>query len=486
METQRGLLAQSLAALALFAAGTSTVSGQQPPRPAPAQEPLQPAPAQVAPRAAAPGAPEAARQEILVLTALRSHPLTAAYPITVAWNKGAVVLSGPVGTKQVHDAAIRLAIDSGVPIRDNLVIDTGLSHLAAMSASMAVGGSSSLFGHPSSYSPYIYPPPLFGRLDDPFFGFVPPLVSFPPWWRRSPDSLPRPRNVPFPQSVPPAMAARSNSQIPEGVPQPGRPVPDDTPVKGQVQLTVDASGQIFLRGVVASEEAAREIIEAARSVPGVSRVESDLQVVPRRAEGEEMPPPAPEPAIKPPAPEPVVKPGAPPRAVPPAEAPVRPKPAARPTALDEQKLTSRIVAGIERRPALADLPVKIHSTDGSVTLSGEVPTAYEAMMVYRTAQQTPGVRDIIDRLEFVMPDEDHPNPLVQKGRPDDLEPYLAAQIRRHVGDLAHIDRVQARGDLIELRGTLIEARDRDRIMAILRSMPLLHGFRLEADFKTEE
>ena len=23
-----------------------------------------------------------------------------------------------------------------------------------------------------------------GRLDDPFFGFVPPLVSFPPWWRR--------------------------------------------------------------------------------------------------------------------------------------------------------------------------------------------------------------------------------------------------------------------------------------------------------------
>ena len=44
------------------------------------------------------------------------------------------------------------------------------------------------------------------------------------------------------------------------------------PVKGQVELTVDASGQVFLRGVVASEEAAREIEEAARSVPGVGRV----------------------------------------------------------------------------------------------------------------------------------------------------------------------------------------------------------------------
>ena len=41
---------------------------------------------------------------------------------------------------------------------------------------------------------------------------------------------------------------------------------------------------------MASEEAAREIEETARSVPGVSRVDSQLQVLPRRA-GDENPPP---------------------------------------------------------------------------------------------------------------------------------------------------------------------------------------------------
>jgi osmotically-inducible protein OsmY len=486
METQRSLLAQSLAALALFAGGVSIASGQGPARPA--------APTQVAPRRAA---PDGLRAEMLVLSAIRSHPLTAAYPIMAAWRNGAVVLSGVVGTKQVHDVAVRIAIDTGVPFRDNLVIDTGASHLAAMSASMAVGGAPSMFSQAGSAAPYIYPPPLMGRFDDPFFGYVPPLVSFPPWWRRSVDSLPQPGPGPgpVPQNAQPPMAAQSNAQGQNSAPRDGRPAMDDPPVKGQIELTVDASGQIFLRGVVASEEAAREIVEAARSVPGVSRVQSDLQVVPRRAESEEQPPPPPEPALKPPAPEPVLKPSAPDRAlkpptpdrgVPPAEALVRPRPAPGPTALDSQSLTRRVMTGLERRPLVAELSVKIRSTDGTITLSGEVPSAYEAMLVFRAAQQTPGVHDIVDRLEFAMPDEDHPNPLVRKGRPEDLEPYLAAQIRRHVGDLAHVDRIQARGDAIEIHGTLIEARDRDRIMAILRSIPLLQGFRLEPDFKTEE
>ena len=132
--------------------------------------------------------------------------------------------------------------------------------------------------------------------------------------------------------------------------------------------------------------------------------------------------------------------------------------AAAPAALDSQALTRRVVGSLERRPVAAELPVKVRSTDGVVTLSGQVPSAYEAMIVYRAAQQTPGVREIIDRLEFTVPDEDHPNPLVQKGRPEDIEPYLASQIRRHVGDLAHIDRIQARGDLLELHGTIAERR----------------------------
>ena len=74
------------------------------------------------------------------------------------------MLAGRVGTKQVHDAAVRLASTSGVPFRDDLVIDTAAAHLAAMGAAMAPrGGGSSLSPSVASSSPYIYPPPLMGR-----------------------------------------------------------------------------------------------------------------------------------------------------------------------------------------------------------------------------------------------------------------------------------------------------------------------------------
>ena len=125
-----------------------------------------------------------------------------------------------------------------------------------------------------------------------------------------------------------------------------------------------------------------------------------------------------------------------------------------PAGLDSQILTRRVLDSLNRRPLAAELPVKVRSNNGVVTLAGTVPSAYEAMIAFRAAEQTPGVRDIVDRLQFVVPDEDHPNPLVQKGRPEDLEPYLASQIRRHVGDLAHIDRLHARGNVLEVRGSL--------------------------------
>ena len=186
----------------------------------------------------------------------------------------------------------------------------------------------------------------------------------------------------------------------------------------------------------------------------------------------------------------MIDPAAPKAALPkPAEpeaSPPRGKPAATaPAALDSQKLTQRVVSAIERRPQAAELPVKVRSTGGTVTLSGTVPTTYEAMLVYRAAQQTPGVSDIVDRLEFTVPDENNANPLVQKGRPEDVEPYLAAQIRRHIGDLAHLDRVEARGDTLILRGTLQSADERDRLIAILRSIPVLHGFQIQPEFTAE-
>jgi hypothetical protein len=154
-------------------------------------------------------------------------------------------------------------------------------------------------------------------------------------------------------------------------------------------------------------------------------------------------------------------------------------------ALDSQRLTRRVVESLQRRPAVADQPIKVRTNGETILLSGRVPSSYEAMIAYRAAQQTPGVREVVDRLEFLVPDEDHPNPLVERGRPEDVEPYLAAQMARHLGDLAHVDRVQARGNHLEIRGTLLRDADRERVLAILRSIPVLHGFRLEPMFTSD-
>jgi osmotically-inducible protein OsmY len=467
MKTQRSVLPLSLMALAVSACVSTASFGQDGSRPA---KPAQP------PR-------KLSEREIIVLSALRAHPLTAPYPFATSLKSGDVVLSGRVGTKQAHDAAVRVAIASGVPVRDDLVIDTGLAHLAALGATQGPGGVSSLSPALSTNSPYIYPPPLMGRLDDPFFGFVPPILSFPPWWRRPAAAAPAmPSRMAEPNGRPGAAAEPSATGAPIDAPQSGWQPVEMPAAKGHVEITVDAAGQVFLRGEVASEEAGREIEAAARSVPGVTRVETAFQVPPRRVPDGDRPPPPPEPVSRPPVPaqpNPAVSPA-------PAPAPARAKPAASgPAGLDSQTLTQRVVGALGRNPLTAALPLKVRTSGGIITLSGQVPSTFEAMRAYRAAQQTPGVRDIIDKLEFTVPDEDHPNPLLEQGRPEDIEPYLAAQIRRHVGDLAHVDRIQAHGNLIEVRGTLLDAGDRERLLAILRSIPVLHGFRLETDFKAE-
>jgi hypothetical protein len=154
-------------------------------------------------------------------------------------------------------------------------------------------------------------------------------------------------------------------------------------------------------------------------------------------------------------------------------------------ARDGQRLTRRVADALARRTPLAGLPIAVQSRGDVVTLTGKVPSAYEAMLVYRTVEQIPGVREIADQLKFQVPDENHPNPLRQKGRPEDLEPYLTSQIRRHVGELAHVDRVRVRGDILEIQGMLPDGEDPNRVQAILRSMPLLRDFRLEPVFHAE-
>jgi osmotically-inducible protein OsmY len=510
MVRDRGAWFSTFGGLAVMAAVAGLAFGQQ---------------AAPSPAGARPADNPQQRPEVIMARALRANPLTAPYAINVAWKDGTVILSGRVGTKQVHDAAVQMAIAYGFRFRDDLVIDTAETMRVAMSATPSMTGYGALAPNLSA-SYYVYPEPLFSWLDDPFFGMQPPVVSFPPWAGSRRDVPMVAPNGAGP--MPPAAAAAPggtpasvgpSGAMPGGNPwtspgQPGAPGPAGAmelpPPKGDIEITVDAAGQVFLRGVVASEDVAREIEQTAWSVPGVSRVFTQLQVKPRHAgagANQEPPPPPqpvsvqpdrlmvpprPDPAAAghpPEAPRPLAAPDAektpeppPPAAVPPAQ----PQPA--PTAvaaLDGQRLTRRVIDSLRRRPALAAQPIQVRTSGDAILLSGKVPSAYEAMLAFRTAQQTPGVRDVVDRLEFLVPDEDHPNPLVNKGRPQDIEPYLIAQMSRHLGELAHIDSVRARGNHLEIRGTLLDAADKDRVLAILRSIPVLHGFELDTTLTTD-
>jgi hypothetical protein len=145
----------------------------------------------------------------------------------------------------------------------------------------------------------------------------------------------------------------------------------------------------------------------------------------------------------------------------------------------------RILKALARRPDLARLPIKVAVRDGVATLEGKVPGAFEAMLAYRAVEQTPGIRAVDDRLEFSVPDDAHKNPLLKKGRPEDVEPYLAAQIRRQVGDRAHIDRVRLNGDRLDVRGSLDDPDARAQVEATLRSMPILRGFQVDMQLDAE-
>lgn len=402
--------------------------------------------------AEAPAGPEQA-----VVDALRANPLILPYPVRVTTGKsGEIVLSGKVGTKGVHDLVIRTVIDMGLVPHDSLTIDTSEAHRVAAEQGQAAGPAVAAAVGPAPY--FVYPEPLFGRLDDPFWGMEPPLVSFPP-----------------------ASAYARRGDAPGAA---TRPSPDErirrasAPAKGKIQLSVDEFGQVHLSGVVASEEDKRLIEQEAMKAPGVTRVSSDLKVLDRAT-----PPPPPQPYDgKPvetlPAEQAQEQARAVPPPPPPAEAPALAAPAT-------EALSARAERAVERRPALKGLGIDVQAKGDAVTIRGKVPSAYEAMLAFRAVEQTPGVREVVDDLEFPLPDENTPNPLRDKARPDDLEPYLLHQIRRHAGDAAHVDRIDVRGDLVQVRGSLSPGESPERIQAILRSIPLLRDFRIESTFTAD-
>jgi hypothetical protein len=570
----------ALAAPGLAGRGLAQVAGPTGPKP-PARTPQAPA----------------VRPETALLQALHADPLTAPFRVRLDVVDGHYVLSGRVGSTRAHDAVIRAALAQGLVARDDLVIDTTEANRAA--AEGRWNGSPVPSAPPQPL--YVYPPPLMGRLDDPFYGFEPPLVSYPPWWRavaaRAPLDLALLNAASHPAGDQKALA--TPAPPPDAphyqyhtVPQvrPGSvlytygsatssggdltPIADNlftfrelrkclnagdqagmeeltgwfggvfsvergTAVKileyqsdeftqvpcyevrvlegphakergwtfssflrgrnavqagpsgidparrvapGTVELTLDTAGVATLRGVVPSLAQRIEIGQKVMKTPGITQVINLLEVDPKAPPLDDTPPAAPRPAgrageVSKPPPPPTPEP-------PPARADQRPITLG-PSPADGDDLSRRVCQALGRRPALATLPLHVATRDGVVTLNGRVPSAYEAMLAYRAAEQTPGVREVNDRLAFDPPDLDRPNPLRDKARPEDLEPYLLAQVRRQVAQLAHVDRLRVQGDTLEIRGTVARADDVPRVEAAVRSIPILRGFRLEPRFLAE-
>lgn len=443
-------------------------------RPSIAQIAVPPAPQSSVVTSGSPGG-----MELTLLRSLRANPLTAPYSFSTEPRAGKVVLRGRVGTKQIHDVAIRTAIALGVPVADELLIDTGAAHQVAAIRSQAgygPGMGSPGYAGAGTYGslPYTYPQPLFGRYDDPFFGFEPPAIGYPPWWgaltarRLGPQAAPMipvaMANIPPPDPGTANVPTTSGLADPTGVPPPGT-----------IDMEIDGRGVATLRGTVPTLADRIAIGQQVARTQGVSQVLNLLNVRASAATpatnpaaiSSDTPPPPPTPAnVGPPA-----------RPIVPAEA--------APIAPEADPASQKAMRALASRVGLANQSVRVKVRDGVAVLSGKVPTVSEAMTAYRAVQQTPGVREVDDRLEFVVPDGTAPNPLADKGRPEDVEPYLEAQIRRAVGDLAHVDRVRVRGDSLELRGTLGRGEDRERFDAIIRTMPVLRGFRITAEMPAE-
>lgn len=364
-------------------------------------------------------APTGPRPEEQILQALRANPVTAPFRFTVVRVRGQYALSGRVASRAVHDYAIQTMIGLGYSIRDDLIIDTGLGNLLVAP-----------FPIPGPVTRGYFSAPMFTRVDQAITGFgsnVPPIGT--------------------PEVIP-------------GAGQGGKPLSE-----GSVELTIDIRGVAFLRGTVPTQEDRDALIQKVAAVPGISQVVDQLSLAGEVVSSGDAPPPAPRPF------EPVE----------PADAPPVPPPPAPGIDLTDP-LVTKVEEAIGRRPALNGLKIQVRVNGGVVTLSGNVPTVYEAMLVYRAAQQTPGVQEVEDRLTFAMPEEGRASPLALKGRPEDIEPYLLAHVRRQLGDAAHVDQVDARGDTLEVLGTVGRADDVPRIEATLRSIPLLRGFRLQPKF----
>lgn len=418
-------------------------------------------PASAQTRSVSPKTPAAPREKLSadeaeILKVLAANPATSPYAFQTSRVGSRILLKGVVGTREIYDIAMRLAIEVTPLIDDRIVIDTSaIPRVAVAPAPVNLGVvAAQSVRYVAGLTPPIYPPPLFGPYEDPFWGFEPPLITYPPWWSAINDRRTDAAELVGPEIADPRTNLPANA----------------------VEMTIDPRGVAILRGTVPSENDKVAIGEKAASLQGVTDVVNLLRVgeapepQPSQPRRRTAPPP-------PPTPDPDFAPG-PARPVPPPPEPMG-DPAVDDTNMDDDSLQRRLNQSLQNRPLLKGTALQVSVREGVATLSGEVPSILEAMTAYRTAQQSVGIKSVVDRLRFTVPDDQRPNPLVQQGRPEDVEPYLLSQIRRQVGDQANIDRIDVNGDRLEIKGTVAGAADRERVAAILRSMPVLRGFQLQ-------
>ena len=364
------------------------------------------------PRRAGSSAPEE-----IVLKAIQANPVSAPYRIKTSWQKGLVVISGRVGSTAVHGVVVQTAIDLGYPFKDDLIVDTSEAmRVASLKARSAQGSQSAQRSGQAGDPGRSINPPLFPISEDvPTFGSEIPAIAFPPGWKRADSDKQKATSLSDDSGAKVGRSSGSPGQTgSSGGPRTQQWI-GPTPRMGRVRVTVDETGRVSLTGVVASEEARQMIEKQARATPGVNAVFSELTV--------ELPRPVPQPEpvqgapLPPDPPSPVTSSTTPPS--PAGSQPARPGPVR-----EDAELMGRIYEVLAAHPVLRSLTITVNSSRGVVTLKGKVPSASEAMLAYRTTEQTPGVDSIVDELEFPPPDDEHPNPLRQGDLSEDLDHFL--------------------------------------------------------------
>ncbi len=208
------------------------------------------------------------RAEQIVLKAILADPRCAPYTIKTSLQRRVVVISGRVGSGEVHNLAVQIAIKQGYPFRDDLTVDTSLAARVRADATKPETQGRQLSPTPrsspsASASRPNATPSLLRSGDDELFETEPPLVRFP---HRSNE--PRPRqdgSVAASSKVQSDSAPSSNhpAQSQSNATSNGGQLTGGPIANGRVRITVYGAGQVYLDGVVASED--ESLVDRVRS-----------------------------------------------------------------------------------------------------------------------------------------------------------------------------------------------------------------------------